>query len=400
MKKERCLLWLPVFLALSLAGLPSAFAEVGVTDTEVLIGTSQALTGGMAYIGDQNVSGTKVMIEEINKKGGIHGRRIKQIIMDDNYRTDRHIANIRRMITQDKVFCFVFNLGTHTIAASLPLLNEYKVPLYGAATQGSFLDYEPYVFSDSASYRQLTIQGIKFMMKERGKKKVAIFYWDNPLGKEHLDAAIEYMKALGLSLAAEEKYKEEDYDMSSQATRLKKSGADCVVVGASPTGTAKILKAMHSIGYTPEVIAPLMCASPGFVKVAGEDAEGLFIMLPFMAPESDIMAPYREMQKAIYPDKPFDSMMMSGMANTFVFAEGLRRAGKDLTREKFIKAVETISDKNCDLAFYKGATFFYGPDRHRASSSVTIAQITNGKVRQVRDWLNWEGIPVPELVRK
>jgi branched-chain amino acid transport system substrate-binding protein len=374
-----------------------ASAEEGVTDNEIVIGTSQALTGGMAFIGGQNVNGTKIMINEINAKGGINGRKIRQIVMDDAYTTPRHVANLRRMIEQDKIFCFVFNLGTHTVAASLPILNQSKVPLYGAATQGKMFDKEPYVFSDAASWRQLVIQSTRFMMKDRGKQKIGVFYWDNALGLEHLEGAREYLKAIGSSLVAEEKYTDEDQDMSSQATRLKKSGAECVLLGVSPTGGAKIAKAMHNIGYFPEMVGPLMLASPGFFNVAGKDAEGLFIALPFLSPTDDAVAPYRELAKKYYPDKPFDNQVLSGLANVYVFAEGVRRAGKDLTREKFIKAIESISYKNYDMPFYKGAEFYYGPGRHRASSSVIMTQVVNGQLKQVTNWLLWKGIPLPEI---
>ena len=113
----------------------TAFAETGVTEDTILIGTSQGLSGSMAFAANQNVVGMKIMIDEINGKGGIHGRKIKLIEMDDNYRSDRAIANARRMIENDKVFAFVMNLGTHTVAATLPLLNQHKVPLFFCATE-------------------------------------------------------------------------------------------------------------------------------------------------------------------------------------------------------------------------------------------------------------------------
>ena len=393
-----CLFFVVLFFFF--AALPSASAEVGVTDDEILIGTIQAMTGGMAYVGNQNVLGTKAMVEEINKKGGIHGRKIRQIVMDDGYRTDRHVANVRRMISQDKIFCFVFNLGTPTVLASIPLLNQFKVPLYGAATQSKLLDDQPLIFSDAASYRQLTIQGIKYMMQKEGCKKIGVFYLDNPFGEEHLDAAREYLQALGTKPVAEEKFKMDDYDVSSQATRLKKAGADCIVAAGTPPGVAKILKAMHSMDYYPKTIGPLMCSNPGFIKVAAKDAEGVFIMLPFKAPNRPELAPYRNLAKSYYPDKQVDNMMIAGMTNVVVFAEACKRAGKDLTRTNFIKAVETISEKNIDLPYYKGADFYYAPDRHRASSSIIIGQIKDGKVIEATDWINWENMPVPELEKK
>ena len=379
-----------------------ASAEEGVTDNEILIGTIQALTGDMAFIGNQNVNGTKIMINEINKKGGIHGRKIRQVVMDDGYVTPRHIANIRRMITEDKVFCFVFNLGTHTVAASLPLLNQYKVPLYSAASNSKLFDNEPYVFTEGASYRQMTIQAIKYMMEKRNHKRIAVFYWDNPLGQEHLEAAKEYFKAIGGEIVADEKYKAEDYDMSSQAARLKSSGATCVMIGASPGGSTKILRAMHNIGYSPETVGPLMLASPGFYNVAGKDAEGVFLMLPFLETTHEATVPWRDLAKQYYPDKPFDSMVMAGMGSVYVFAEGCRRAGKDLTREKFIKAIESISYQNYDLPHYKGvADFHYGPNRHRSTSATKIGRIVNGKVTSFTgEWLQWKDIPVPEILSK
>jgi len=379
-----------------------ASAEEGVTDNEIVIGTIQALTGDMAFIGNQNVNGTKIMINEINKKGGVYGRKIRQIVMDDGYVTPRHIANVRRMITEDKVFCFVFNLGTHTVAASLPLLNQYKVPLYSAASNSKLFDNEPFVFTEGANYRQMTIQAIKYMMEKRKHKRIAVFYWDNPLGQEHLDAAKEYLKAIGGELVAEEKYKAEDYDMSSQAARLKNSGATCAIIGSSPGGSTKILRAMHNIGYSPEVAGPLMLASPGFYNVAGKDAEGVFLMLPFLETTHEAVASWRELAKQYYPDKPYDSMVQAGMGSVYVLAEGCRRAGKDLTREKFIKAIESIHYQNYDMPHYRGATdFYYSTTRHRSTSAIRIGRIVNGQVTSFTEgWLQWKDIPVPEILGK
>jgi branched-chain amino acid transport system substrate-binding protein len=393
---------LVIGLFLLVIHLSWASAEEGVTNNEILIGTIQALTGDMAFIGNQNTNGTKIMISEINKKGGVLGRKIRQIVMDDGYVTPRHIANVRRMITEDKVFCFVFNLGTHTVAASLPLLNQYKVPLFSAASNSKLFDNEPFVFTEGASYRQMTIQAIKFMTEKRNHKKVAVFYWDNPLGQEHLDAAKEYFKAVGGELAAEEKFKVEDYDMSSQAARLKNSGATCVIIAASPGGGTKILRAMHNIGYHPEAVGVLMLSSPGFINVAGKDAEGLFLMLPFLEMTNPSLDPWRNLAKQYYPDKPFDSNMVAGMGSVYVFAEACRRAGQDLTREKFIKAVESISYQNFDLPHYKGATdYHFGPDRHRSTSATRIGRITNGQAGSFTEgWLEWKGIPLPEVIAK
>jgi ABC-type branched-subunit amino acid transport system substrate-binding protein len=159
---------------------------------------------------------------------------------------------------------------------------------------------------------------------------------------------------------------------------------------------------MHNIGYSPEVIGMLVLVSPGFVQVAGKDSEGVFIMLPFLETTNDAVAPWRELAKQYYPDKPFDSQVQAGMGSVYVFAEGLRRAGKDLTREKFIKAVETISYQNADLPHYKGATdFHYGPNRHRSTSATRIGRIVNGQVTSFTEgWLQWKDLPVPEILGK
>ena len=384
-----------MLLVLLVFGLPSVFAESGVTEDALLIGCSQGLTGPMAFIANQNTSGVKLMIDEINNKGGIHGRKIKLLIMDDGYRSDRHIANIRRMIENDKVFGFVMSLGTHTVASSLPLLNQYQVPLFFCATESKIFNSEPYVFGLKASYRQMMIQGIKYMMQQKGKKKIAVVYWDNAFGQEHIEAGEEYMAAVGQKLVAKENYKDEDYDMSPIASRLKRSGADCVALGASISSCAKIIKAMHNIGYNPDILGPLMLASPGFIELAGKDAEGVYIMLPFLTPDDKAVSSFKEIAKRAYPDKPWDNNIMSGMEYAYCFAEVAKRAGKDLTREKAIKAVEGMSDQNFNNPFSAGSKFEFGAKQHRAGSSIIIGHISKGQVERT-DWIHWENMPVPK----
>ena len=373
----------------------TAYAETGVTEDTILIGTSQGLSGSMAFAANQNVVGMKIMINEINGKGGIHGRKIKLIEMDDNYRSDRAIANARRMIENDKVFAFVMNLGTHTVAATLPLLNQHKVPLFFCATESKVFNSEPYVFALKASYRHMQIQGIRYMMEQKGRKKIALVYWDNAFGQEHLEAAEEYMGVIGQKLTAVEKYKDEDYDMNPIAAKLKSSGADCVALGASISGCAKIIRAMHSAGYTPDVLGPLMLASPGFLQVAGQQAEGVYLTLPFLTPNEESVKPFKEMAKKAHPDKGWDNNIMSGMEHIYLFAEVCKRAGKDLTRQKAIQVLEGTNDRNFQNPFSIGSRFEFGPKQHRAGSSIVIGRIAKGQVERT-DWIHWENMPVPK----
>jgi ABC-type branched-subunit amino acid transport system substrate-binding protein len=235
------------------------------------------------------------------------------------------------------------------------------------------------------------------MMKERGRKRIAMFYTDNPLGYEYLDAAKEYLKALGKELVAEEKCKEADFDMSSQALKLKKSEADCVVVGATIGTSVKIIKAMHQIGYYPEIMGTMMLGNPGFIEVAGKESEGVFMTMTGLAFTSKTLDPYRELAKKYFPDKPFDNSISAGICHIYVFAEALRRAGKDLTREKFIKAVETINNKDFYIPFFEGANFYYSAKKHNGTSSVIIGQVIRGRIEQVTNWIDWKDMPVPEV---
>jgi len=383
------------FVMISISSYSSS-AEVGVTETEIIIGTSMPLTGSMAWIGNQNTRGLTCMINEINEKGGIYGRKIKHIVMDDAYVSPQAVANARRMIEKDQVFCFIMNTGTHTIASIVPILNQYKVPLYGAGTNAKMFSNHPLIFLHPATYRHSCIQSIRYMMKEKGRKRIAMFYTDHQLGYEYLDAAKEYLKAIGKELVAEEKCKEADFDMSSQALKLKKSEADCVVVGATIGTSVKIIKAMHQIGYYPEIIGTMMLGNPGFIEVTGKDSEGVFMTLTSPALTSRALDPYRELGKKYFPDKPFDNFMSAGMAQAYVFAEGLRRAGKDLTREKFIKAIETINNKDFPIPFYEGANFYFAPKKHNGTSSVIIGQVIKGQIEQVTNWIDWKDMPVPE----
>jgi branched-chain amino acid transport system substrate-binding protein len=160
----------------------------GITDDEILVGSSLALGGHAGYLGTQTLHGALAYIKHVNQQGGIHGRRIKVIAYDDGYDPPRCVANTQRLIIQDKVFSLFCYVGTPTTVKILPLVEEARIPVVGMFTGANALrdPLNRYLINVRASYYQETGAAVKHLVETMKLKKIAVFYQYDAYGFDGL----------------------------------------------------------------------------------------------------------------------------------------------------------------------------------------------------------------------
>ncbi|MFA4890600.1 MAG: ABC transporter substrate-binding protein [Candidatus Paceibacterota bacterium] len=357
-------------------------ATPGVTDTEVLLGSSSALSGHSGYLGTNYLHGAMARINQINEEGGINGRQIKVISYDDQYDPGQCVVNTQKLINDDKVFALFNYVGTPTGVKAVPIIEEAKIPLVGMFT-GANAFREPlkkYVFNIRASYYQETEVAIEHFVNHLGLKKVAVFYQADAYGLDGLEGTKIALKKRGLELTVEGSYTRGTTDVEEAVKVISSSGAEAVVMVGTYSPTAKFVKLVkeknpkmffHSVSF----VGP-----DEFVKDLGDKTENVFIT-QVVPPPNEYAAnffwaidAYTQALKKYYPEEKPNLVGLEGYINAKVLIEGLRRSNRDLTRENFITALESIRDYSTGI----GAPLNFSPTNHQGLEKVFLTTFKDG----------------------
>jgi ABC-type branched-subunit amino acid transport system substrate-binding protein len=330
-------------------GGPAAPKDVpGVTATEIVLGTHMPLTGPAAAGYSEIAPATKAYFDFVNANGGVHGRKITLKIMDDGYNPANTQTVVRQLVLQDRVFAILNGLGTPTHTNVLEFLNTNKVPdLFVASGSRSWNQPQKYpnTFGFNTDY---TVEGKilgTYVKQNFAGKKVCFMGQDDDFGR---DSLLGVEKALGASgLTDRQKYVTSNRDVAPQIGAFKAAGCEVVVLATIPGFTALSMGTAARLAFKPQwVVSNVGADYPTLAKQLG-DAKGLLegmLAVGYLPAITDLSDPWTAMFKKIHDQyngsAPFDGNAMYGMCVGYLFVQVLQAAGKDLTRESIIAAVE------------------------------------------------------------
>jgi ABC-type branched-subunit amino acid transport system substrate-binding protein len=364
-----------IYAMLSGAGL--AQAETGVTAQTVLIGQSVSLTGPLAEIGNDFSEGFKAYIDEVNRRGGVFGRRLKLVQMDDGYVPQRSLANTEKLIGEDKVFALVGNLGTANVTGVLPLLEQHRVPLFAAFTGADSLRRTPnrYLFTVMASYGSETEKMVQHL-STIGINSIAVAYQNNTFGQEGLAGVQAAMKDRKIAPIATAAIETDARDVAVAAQTIARARPQAVILTTAGKATIEFIREFKKSGVAAQLLVLSVADTNLLVKQFGKDAAGILVTQTMLAPFSDklgVSREFRQLMKFVGKDKHVGYASMTGFVSAKAFVEALRLAGPDLTREKFMMAIE--SKKIMDIGGY---VLRFGPENHHGSTYVETTMIKPG----------------------
>jgi ABC-type branched-subunit amino acid transport system substrate-binding protein len=359
----------------------SAFAcraETGVTGGRILLGQSAAFSGPAAQLGIDLHAGAKLYFDSVNRQGGIHGRKIEIVTADDKYEPELTVENTRRLIQTDQVFALFGYVGTPTSNAALPLFTSARVPFFAPFTGARSLR-EPFnrqIFHIRAGYIEETEHLVDQLVRV-GIRNIAAFYQNDAYGQAGLEGVQRALSKRGLTMADSAPVERNTRNVAPAAQKLLAQRPDAIIQVSTYAASAALVKQMRAAGYTGQFHNVSFVGSQPLAAALGADGPGVGIsqVVPFpWKPSNPIVAEYtRELKKAGKDEPNFSSL--EGYIAAKVFTEGLRRAGPDLSREKFIAALETITLKNYDIGF----PVEFSPTRHTGSAYVDMTVITRNE---------------------
>lgn len=379
-----------VSLLLLLSATMAATQERGVTDTEIVIGSSQPLSGPAAFWGQGVGGGMDAYLKWINDQGGINGRKFRLVLRDDGYSPTRAVANVRELVERERVFAIVSLIGSANTFAVRDYIVENQVlwvtPTADANMWAGFKN-KKYLFVGYPGYvdegRILTT----YAAQNEGAKSVAVFYQNDLYGQKGLLGVKRGITDTKIKLATAVSYEVTDRDLSGHALKLRQSGADSVILYATPTQGALIVREMARIGYSPKLFASFTLADPVMFQLAGDAWNGVILTAYFPVPGTDPKVDTMlETLLRINPQlrqSPFNAL--AGVSFLEPFVEAVRRAGPAVTRDSVVRALESM--RNWDGDVIRGITF--GPDRRQGLNRIYIIKSENRQYRKLTDWIQY-----------
>ncbi|MEO7241558.1 MAG: ABC transporter substrate-binding protein [Variovorax sp.] len=350
-------------------------ADPGITDTEITIGLFGPMSGQLAAFGFDPVQAAKMWYEEANKKGGIHGRKIKVIVEDDKCNPGEAVSVVKKFVTVDNTFMVNGGSCSAAAAAVQEFVTREKVPMVMLNAAGDVAVFPPtrYVFGAFGG-TQRAVGGtiMEFAINGLKGKKIAYIAHDDDFGNANWAAAKATAERLGAQVVAVERLSPGITDVTAPLLKVRAANPDVIISTAYPAPTLLIAQkyAEYGMTKTPLVVAVQGVPIPAsFARNMGNDAA--LVNFYYGSPLNDLTDGPKQQKwiaqyKQYYPDRTPGAFMTYGLPSAMAITRALEKAGRDLTREKFIDAMETL---DYDTEVLAGPIAF-GPNRrdgHRAS---------------------------------
>jgi branched-chain amino acid transport system substrate-binding protein len=359
-----------------------AFAG-GVTDKEIVIGTSTDLSGVTADWGVNNSNAVRMAFEEQNAKGGINGRMIKYIVEDSQYQVPRHVQAVNKLINRDNVFLMLVNGGTPMNNATLPTQIEKQIPNMFPLTSARSM-YAPlnkYKFGLASSYYDQIRAGVKYFVDSKGKKNICAASQDTDFGRDVMDGVRDQLKAMDgkATLVAETLHKPTDTDFSAAVAKLRDAKCDIVILGTIVRDTLQFVNAARKVGWDVDMLGQAAIYDSAVAEAAGGTTEGVYTMAPvlFVAlddPRPEVKAFADNYKKKFGHEPNFAAQIGYTAAQMTMVA--LNNAGKDLNADSFIAGVEKI---NGYKDIFGSPPMSFTKEKHQGSNESFLAQVKKGK---------------------
>ena len=362
-------------LALTVAVSAGAQAELGVTDDGIHFGQSAALDGPASALGIGMREGLLAAFEEVNRNGGVNGRRLKLTSYDDGYEPERAIAHTTKLIEEDKVFALIGEIGTPTSKAVLPIATEQAVPFIGPFTGAGFLRNASLgnVINVRATYGQETETWIQHLTEDLGYDRIAILYQDDSFGRVGLAGVKKAMDKRGLTLVAKGTYKRNTTAVKSALLKIRKAAPQAVVMVGPYKPIAAFIKLAEKVGMKATFVNISFVGSKALAKELGDSGAGVVVtqVVPFPWDTSlPLVANYQEALKANNPDAEPGFVSLEGYMVGRIAIMALAKIDGEVTRQKLMDVI--ASTGSFDLG---GVTLTYGPDDNQGMDQVFLTVI-------------------------
>jgi len=360
---------------LALTALP--LAGHAQTEGAITLGMSAPFHGPNGASGLEMKEAISLCIEQVNAGGGVNGRPLRLTALDDGHVPERTAANTRALLQDHQAFALLGYYGDESTAAAQQVYAPAKVPLIGAVSGAESLrrPMNRYTFHLRAGYGDETAAIVKQMVTI-GIRRVAVLYQDDNFGKSGLAGVVGGLKLHGLAPVAIATVERNSVELARAAATVAKADPQAVVLVTLYKQAAEFIQNMHKAGQRPRYLAVSTVGADQLISLMGERARGIGVSQVMPFPWNDTVPVVKEYQQLIAKndtEATFSYIGLEAYVNAKLLVEGLRRAGRDLTREKLVQAMETM--RNVDLGGFRVG---FSPSDHVGSKFVDLTVIGEG----------------------
>jgi ABC-type branched-subunit amino acid transport system substrate-binding protein len=377
-----------VCLGLTWVAETGAQTAPGVTDKEIVIGSCAALEGPSQFLGRETVRGAQAYFQLVNDEGGINGRKLKLVSFNDDYDPAKAQGCWDKLM-QEKPFSLGFFVGTPTAVKYVPLAEKSQIPMVGLFTGAQTL-YTPlrhWVINVRASYFDETREQVDGLWKVLQYKKIGVIYPDDSFGSAVLSGVQAALTANGGTPVAAASYVRQTNQAEYAIDQVRTANPDAVIVVGPSNTVAPILKQAHLMGWHPLFTTVSFVGTDELIQEAGADADGMVItqvVPPYYMTDFKTVALYRRTLLKYAPGAKPNFVSLEGFVDAMVLVEGLKKAGKEPTREGLIRALESLHDWDTGLG--PDLRLDYSAKDHRGFHHVIPTVVRSGRAVPFTDW--------------
>jgi len=371
---------LPLAMFIVLLSIPGiAMAQSpGITDTEIRIGQSCVLTGPFQSLGKGVRDGALAYFRHINETGGIHGRKIRLITMDDGFSANASIINTKKLVDDEKVFLLFGYVGEPASRAALSIALDNKVPFFSPVSGAQFLrtPVNRYIFNMRASNLQETEALVQKLIAERGAAKFAVFYQDNDFGRDGLKAARGAVSRHGMTIVGAFAHPPGTLAVEAAGQELLALDPDAVLLIGDAAPCAKLITMMRNWGSGAVFATTSFIGAEALGKQLSNKGLGVVIsqVVPFPYDRRvPLVAAYQTLTGKYVPEAEPGFIGLEGFIAAKALCVILKGMTAPFSRESFIAAAEKQTDT--DLG---GMKISFSPDSHQGVKDLFFTQVVPG----------------------
>jgi len=353
----------------------SALAEEGVSADKIVFGQATALEGPASALGQGMRIGLEAAFAEINKAGGINGRKLELKSVDDGYEPTKSIGVVKKLLEEDKVFAIAGAVGTPTSAATQPIVTAAGTPFIGAFTGAEFLrePHKPLVMNIRASYFQETETMVEHLTNDLGASRIAIMYQDDAFGQAGFAGVKKALDKRKMQLAGEGTFERNTVAVKTALLDIRRAQPDAVIMISPYKPAAEFIKLAKQIKLNATFVNISFVGTDALAKELGPLGAGVVItqVVPFPNDAAiPVVRRYQTSLKAIAPDAQPGFVTLEGYLVGRAIIAALEKVSGDLTRQAMIEAVQKAGA--LDLGGFKLA---YSSSSNRGSDQVFLTVI-------------------------
>ncbi len=354
----------------------SAWAENGVSASEIVLGQTGAASGSLSKLNEEYLGGAQLYFDDLNARGGILGRKIRLVTLDDGYQPDKALENARQLIDSEGVFALFACFGTGPSLKVLPYANEREVPYFAPYTGADALRTPQFrwAFHVRSSYGQ-EVEKMVEHVTSIGMTSIAVVHHDDAFGRAGLEAAEKALARRNLKPAVAAAIQADGSNAAAVVAQLAEVNPAAVVMVTAGTSSVALVKAILATDLHAQLMGLSVISSNQLLTALGKSAHGLVVAQVVPSPYSfgkPVVDTYREIAQAAGREISYTGLEGFIAAKTFAIA--LQRAGNEPTREGLAKAIAAM-----DRLDTGGFGLRYGADRRVGSDYVNLSMVRNGR---------------------